>query len=220
MKKYFNVLLLSVACVLLVGSCNKDVTSASSSSLESTLSKDAAFSDVLKSAADLGMKLNITSLSNESNMAELQVIAAKINTKSASSADYKRVQEITGVTYNDFVASLQKFGTSLNTLNTKYPELGKMKQQELSALFTKAIQTNPALQSFVANPTGEVMKTAGCPLRDICNLAVVLTKLFAGDTICTAISVSTIPVIGGILCQLILTLGVGILTGICNALPC
>lgn len=223
MKKYAHLLSLILLgfSAFFIGSCSKSNPAAvTPPSLESRLANDQAFKNTLTAAADLGMNLNITSLNNDANIAELQQIAARINNKMASTQDYARIQEITGVSYNDFVAKLQTFGNSLNELSKKYPELSKMKQNDLSATFTKAIQLNPSLQSFVNNPTGKALRTAACPLRDICNLAVVLTKIFAGDTICTAISVSTIPVVGGLLCQLILTLGAGILTGICNALPC
>jgi hypothetical protein len=221
MKKITSKLLLLFICMgsLLIGACQKESVSAEQT-IESKLSKDPLFKTTLQAAADLGMNLNIESLSNENNIQELQSIAQRITVKMATADDYARVQEIAGVSYNDLVSKLQNFAVSLNDLNKKYPELGKMKQDKLSAAFTKAITQNPDLQSFVNNPTGKALKAAGCPLRDICNLAVVLVKIFAGDTICTAISVSTIPVIGGILCQLVLTLGVGILTGICNALPC
>ena len=222
MKKYFHSLLLMFVCgsSLLIESCNKEVAAVKQQSIESRLANDPLFKNTLTAAADLGMNLNIESLSKESNIVDLKSIAEKINNKTASTQDYARIKEITGVPYADFIAQLQKFAISLNDLNKKYPELSKMKEAEVSAAVTKAIQLNPALQSFVNNPTGKAMKAAACPLRDICNLAVVLVKLFGGDAICTAISVSTIPIIGGILCQLVLSVGVSILAGICNALPC
>lgn len=202
-------------------SCNKEVTKVKSNeTLDTKLSKDALFKNTLDAAAQLGMTLNVDALSDNKNIAELETLAAKINNKTASTADYARVQVIVGVSYDELIASLQKFGLTLNELNKKYPELAKMDQTEMASTFTKAIQSNSDLQNFVNNPTNQVLRVAACPLRDICNLAVVLTKLFAGDTICTAINVTTIPVVGGLLCQLVLNLGVGILTGICNALPC
>ncbi|MDB5226741.1 MAG: hypothetical protein JWN78_934 [Bacteroidota bacterium] len=222
MKKHLHSLLLMFVCTssLLIGSCNKEAAVVAQQSIETRLANDPVFKNTLTAAADLGMNLNIESLSKESNIADLKSIAERINNKTATAQDYARIKEITGVSYADFIAQLQKFALSLNDLNKKYPELSKMKQAELSSTVTKAIQLNPALQSFVNNPTGKALKVAACPLRDICNLAVVLVKLFGGDAICTAISVSTIPVIGGILCQLILSVGVSILVGICNALPC
>lgn len=202
-------------------SCNKEVAKVKSNeALDTKLSKDALFKNTLDAAAQLGMTLNVDALSDNKNIAELETLAAKINNKTASTADYARVQVIVGVSYDELIASLQKFGLTLNELNKKYPELAKMDQTEMASTFTKAIQSNSDLQNFVNNPTNQVLRVAACPLRDICNLAVVLTKLFAGDTICTAINVTTIPVVGGLLCQLVLNLGVGILTGICNALPC
>lgn len=202
-------------------SCNKEVANVTSNdALDTKLSNDILFKNTIDAAAQLGLTLNVDALSNNKNITELETLATKINNKTASTADYARVQVIVGVSYDELIASLQKFGLALNELNKKYPELAKMDQTEMASTFTKAIQSNTDLQNFVNNPTNQVLRVAGCPLRDICNLAVTLTKLFAGDAICTAINVTTIPVVGGLLCQLVLNLGVGILTGICNALPC
>jgi len=109
---------------------------------------------------------------------------------------------------------------SLNDLNKAFPELSEMKQAELQATLTKAIELNPELRNSLGKSIVVNGRTEACPLRDICNLAVTLTKLFAGDAICVAINVTTIPVIGGLLCTLVLNIGAGLLTTICNALPC
>ena len=97
-----------------------------------------------------------------------------------------------------------------------------MNQEEMSATFGKAIKANPEISNLVANPVlvDQTMRFAACPLQDICKLAVALVKIFAGDTVCAAIGVATIPIIGGLICQLILTLGVAVLNGICGVLPC
>ncbi|MBK9329518.1 MAG: hypothetical protein IPM95_09455 [Sphingobacteriales bacterium] len=222
MKKYFQrfMMLLIVASSLSFVSCQKQTAAIATEALDVKLSKDQAFKDVLTSAADLGTKLDIQSLNNDANIAELRSIAASINNKTATPQDYNRVKAITGVAYDEFILDLQKFGLALNTLAKKYPEMSKMNQNDLSATFTKAIKANPELQNFIGNPAGVTGRIAACPLKDLCNLAVILAKIFGGDALCAAISVSTIPVIGGVLCQIILTIGVSILTAICNALPC
>src|SRR3954466_12905847 len=111
MKKYFHSFLLMFVCTasLLIGSCNKETAVAPKQSIESRLANDPVFKSTLTAAADLGMNLNIESLSKDSNIADLQSIAARINNKTATSQDYSRIQEITGVSYNDFIAQLQKF---------------------------------------------------------------------------------------------------------------
>lgn len=221
MKKSIQKLfmMLMIASTYFFVSCQKQ-TALVNESLDVRLSKDVLFKNVLDAAADMGTSLNVESLSNDNNLSELRAIAARINSNTATPQDYERVEAISGVTYNEFIGTLQRFGLALNELNKKYPELSNMNQNDISATVTSAIQANPELQNFVNNPGGVVQRVVGCPLRDLCNLAVTLTRLFAGDAICTAISVTTIPIIGGLLCTLILNIGVGILTGICNALPC
>ncbi len=213
-------LMLIIVSAISFVSCQKE-TKVTKDTLESRLANDDVFKNVLTAAAEMGTQLNADALSNENNITTLQDIVGRINNQTATAADYANVKTITGVTYDEFIKTLQNFGLTLNELNKKYPELGKMNQADLSAIVTKSIQSNPDLQEFVSNPNGtELLRINGCPLRDLCNLAVTLTRLFAGETICAAINVTTIPVVGGILCQLVLNLGVGILTGICNALPC
>jgi hypothetical protein len=220
MRKIFQkFMMLLVASSLSFVSCQKE-TALLTETLDVRLSKDQVFKNVLDAAADMGTSLNVETLSNDDNMTELRSIAERINSNTATPQDYDRVEAISGVTYSEFIGTLQRFGLALNELNKKYPELSNMSQTDLSATVTSAIQANPELQNFVSNPDGITQRINGCPLRDLCNLAVTLTRLFAGDAICAAISVATIPIIGGLLCNLILNLGVGILTGICNALPC
>jgi len=217
MKK---MLLLAVAATLSFVSCQKQNAATTTDTLDVKLANDQVFKNVLSAASDLGVQLDVQSLSDENNITELRAIAARINAKTATTADYTRLEQITGVSYDHFIGLLQNFGVALNELNKKFPQLSSMKQADLTATFTKAIQSNTDLQNMLVNPAGVTERLSACPLRDLCNLAVSLTRMFAGDAICTAISVSTIPVIGGLLCTLILNLGVSVLTAICNALPC
>lgn len=203
-------------------SCNKDSISAVDQSLEARLSKDARFENTIVAATDLGLSLNIEALNQEANIQALKMIALRIENKTATPADYEQVKAITGLPYEAFIAKLKTFGESLYELNKAYPELADMKQEDLSSTFGKAIKANPEINNLVVNPVlvGETLRVGACPLQDICKLAVALVKIFAGDTICAAIGVATIPIIGGLICQLILTLGVAILNGICGVLPC
>lgn len=219
-----NLLVLAIAVFglssVLTVSCKKEAAVVAEQTLEDKLSADARFIATIEAAAEMGTSLNVESLSNTQNIEELKVIAAKINNKTANSAEYDRVKEIAGVSFEEMIGSLGKFNMALSELNKAYPELASMPSDELSAIVTKAIKDNSELTNFLSNPIngGEFMK-AGCPLQDICKLAVTLTNLFAGNAICAALGIS-IPVIGDIVCRLVLTLGVAILNGICGALPC
>ena len=222
MKKRILFLLFSVIAIVsvVIVACNKDNPLAVTPPLENRLAKDVLFKNTILAATDMGMSLDIESLSTESNIDQLKMIAVKIDNKTATAADYDKIKTITGVSYDDFIAKLQNFGKALYALDKAYPELGKMKPDEMSLTFTKAIKASPEINSLVANPLGASLRVANCPLRDLCKLAVTLAKIFGGDALCALIGTSTIPIIGGLLCQLILSIGVNILNGICMALPC
>lgn len=219
-KSIFSLLSVVLVASTLFVSCNKvaDVTSAPP--LEERLSKDKVLSDAIAAATDLYLKTSNGTLSEPNSIPALEAIAVKINNKTASTADYQAVEAIVGMSYNDFIQELQNFGIALSKVNEKYPELAKMNQADLQATFKKSIELNPTLQNSLGASALVDGRVTACPLRDICNLAVTLTRIFAGDAICAAINVTTIPVVGGLLCTLVLNLGVGLLTAICNALPC
>jgi hypothetical protein len=222
MKKRILFLLFSVMAVssVVMVACKKDNLVGVDQSLQNRLSKDVLFENTILAATDMGMNLDVEALSKDANIEILKSIAARINNKTAIAADYEQIKAITGVSYDEFIGKLQTFGMALYELNKAYPELGKMKQDDMSALFGKAIQSNPEINSLVVNPIGSTLRVGACPLQDICKLAVVLAKIFGGDALCLLIGTATIPIIGGLLCQLILSVGVAILNGICGVLPC
>ena len=222
MKKTFLSLIsaLLVASTLFV-SCKKTEDAITNNApIEQRLSKDVVLTNAIAAAKDLYLKTSGGTLNDPKSISTLQAIVAKVNNKTATAADYATAEAILGMPYDAFIKEMQNFGVALNEVNKKYPELAKMNNTELQATFAKAIELNPELKNSLGNTALVNGRSVACPLRDICNLAVTLTKLFAGDAICAAISVSTIPVVGGLLCTLILNIGVGLLTGICNALPC
>lgn len=219
MKSIFNKLTLIIVSVIMLSSCSKTEKLATET-LEERISKDVSLRMAVDNAVSLYTTVSRTYINNPQMSEELEILATKINNKTATSNDYKRVEEIVGVPYDVFIGKLKDFALSLHELNKKYPELSKMKQASLQATLTKAIDLNPTLKNSLGNSLLINGRTEACPLRDICNLAVVLTKIFAGDAICLAINVTTIPVVGGLLCSLVINVGAGLLTAICNALPC
>ncbi len=222
MKKTFLsvIAIVLVACLSFV-SCQKTTElTGSPASLEQKLAKDQVLTDAINAAKDLYLKTSGGTLNDANSLTELQAIIAKVNNKTATSADLTKAATILGMPYESFIKEIQEFGVALGKVNEKYPELSKMNSSDLQATFTKAIELNPELKNSLGADAIVNGKVMACPLRDICNLAVTLTKMFAGDAICAAINVTTIPVVGGLLCSLVLNLGAGLLTGICNALPC
>src|SRR6186997_158839 len=99
MKKRILILMLgifSITAVLLVA-CNKDSITPAGPSLEDRLAKDPVFKNTILAATDIGMSFDVQSLSSAQNIEELKAIVAKINDKTATAADYDRVETITGV---------------------------------------------------------------------------------------------------------------------------
>lgn len=219
MKKVFSKISIVLLSAMLFFSCSKtDVTS--SETLEEKISNNASLRKAIDKAVDLYTGVSRTYINNPNLNNELETLATKINNKTATAADYDKVEQIVGVPYDEFIVKVRDFALALNDLNKAYPELSKMKQADVQATLTKAIELNPELKNSLGNSLVINGRTEACPLRDICNLAVTLTKLFAGDAICLAINVTTVPVVGGLLCSLVLNIGAGLLTAICNALPC
>lgn len=220
MKKIVNKISILLVAVLLTLSCSKTEV-VQTDTLEERIAKDASLKKSIDAATELYSNLYRTYINNSDQYnAELQGIIERINNKTATDADYARVEAITGTSYDEFVGGIKKFATSLAELNNQYPELSKMKASDLQTTFENAIKLNPELQGSLGVSAVVNGRVEACPLRDICNLAVALTKLFAGDPICAAIGVTTIPVVGGLLCSIVLNIGSAILVGICNALPC
>lgn len=215
---FSSALLIAVTFFVACQKATPDV--AKTHSLSERIGHDVAFAKTIESATNLYTSTSGGSLNNSASIAELQIIIAKVNNKTATSGDYARAESILGLPYDEFIKKLQDFGISLNDLSKKFPELSKMNKTDMQNTFTEAIKLNPELQNSLGNSVAINGRITACPLRDICNLAVQLTNIFGGSAICAAINVTTIPVIGGLLCTLILNIGVSILTGICNALPC
>jgi hypothetical protein len=221
MNKTKSIFLLAFFAVgILFTSCKKDEVVNESSSVALRLAKDQVFLDVVNASVNLYNNTSKELLDNKEKQNELLAIATKIQDKTATEADYKSAEAILGVKYEDFILNLKNFGTSIYALNQKYPNISKMKNDEMSKLFADAIAANPELSSSLGQSALVNGRIVACPLRDICKLAVTLAALFGGEPLCVAINVSTIPVIGGLLCQLILNIGTNILNGICMALPC
>lgn len=218
MKTFFNKLFfIQFVGLFLFVSCSKQQTS---QPIEDQLANDVAFRKAIVSTIDFGVLALNADIHNETNIKNLQDIITKVANKTATSADYTKAEELLGTSYSNFKTALDNWAVSLNDLNKKYPQLQEMNNDELAETFTKAINKNAELKEKLATPVVINGRVEACPLRDICKLAVTLTNLFAGQTICAAIGVTTIPVVGGILCQIVLTLGTSILNGVCNALPC
>lgn len=145
MKSIFNKLTLIIVSVIMLSSCSKTEKLATET-LEERISKDVSLRMAVDNAVSLYTTVSRTYINNPQMSEELEILATKINNKTATSNDYKRVEEIVGVPYDVFIGKLKDFALSLHELNKKYPELSKMKQASLQATLTKAIDLNPTLK--------------------------------------------------------------------------
>lgn len=213
--------MLALLSIVFLSSCNKDVAEEvkQESSLSARLAKDKTFSDVVNSAVALYNSTSADLLANEVKINELKAIATKINDKTATAEDRARAEALLGVSFDEYTAKLRDYGVALSALDKKFPELKNLNNDAQASVFADAVKLNSELNSLM-QPQMVNGRVVACPLRDICKLAVSLAALFGGEALCTAIDVSTIPIIGGFLCRLIITLGTNILNGICMALPC
>lgn len=221
MKKLLLLPMLAMLSIVFFPSCNKDVAEEvkQETSLSARLANDKSFSDVVNSAVALYKSTSTDLLDNEVKINELKAIAVKINNKTATAEDKVRAEALLGVSFDEYVIKLKDYGVALASLDKKFPELKNMSNDTQSSLFADAMKQNTELNALM-QPQMVNGRVVACPLRDICKLAVSLAAMFGGEALCTAIDVSTIPIIGGLLCRLIITLGTNILNGICMALPC
>ncbi len=221
MKKIFLLPMLAMLSIVFLPSCNKDVAEEvkQETSLSARLAGDKVYAEVVSSAVSLYNSTSADLLDNEAKINELKGIASKVNDKTATADDKARAEALLGVSFEEYTANLRDYGIALSALDKKYPELKNLNNDAQAAVFADAMKQNTELSALM-QPQMVNGRVVACPLQDICKLAVSLTALFGGEALCTAIDVSTIPIIGGLLCRLIITLGTNILNGICMALPC
>jgi len=215
-KLFFSTFLVLTTAMFFVG-CKKETQPIVEKTLESRLAEDEAFRALLVNATELATSVSGTEDLSAEDVALIQSILAKGD--KASAQEIAAAQELLGISAADFSKGLNNFFSSLATLNEKYPELAKMDQNQLQVTINKAFELNPTLKadiSAVAVANGK----AACVGPNICKLAILLAKTFGGTALCGVIGVSTIPVVGGVLCTVIVTLAGNVLTALCDLIPC
>jgi len=102
MRNLFNRIAIILAVVLFTGTCSK--VGNLQPTLEERISTDASLQKAIDNATDLYTSLSKAYVENDDESNELELLVAKINNKTATSADYDRVQQIVGLSYDDFNA--------------------------------------------------------------------------------------------------------------------
>ncbi|MEZ5053753.1 MAG: hypothetical protein R2807_03120 [Chitinophagales bacterium] len=119
MKKTFLsvIAIVLVACLSFV-SCQKTTElTGSPASLEQKLAKDQVLTDAINAAKDLYLKTSGGTLNDANSLTELQAIIAKVNNKTATSADLTKAATILGMPYESFIKEIQEFGVALGKVN-------------------------------------------------------------------------------------------------------
>lgn len=190
MKKVFYSVFMLFFAVAVTTSCQKEIQPIVKQSLESKLSGDEDFAKMMTSAGELLVNLDLNGVTEESFASSLKANQGGITT------------------------NLEAFGQALVDLEDRY-ELSKLSASELQATIKSAYEMNPMLQQSL----DAIGAKAGSDGAKICRGVVSLAGLLGGGTLCTVIGVSTIPVVGGVLCTVVTTLATGILNALCDLIP-
>ncbi len=201
-------LVLSISTTLLFTSCSKqDVVLEA----QTEISHDEQFLDAVKSSLDIVIVAQDNNwLGNAEQISEL--LSKTGNDASAQT----ELESLLGMSQEAYLEQMKSFAFSINNLFESRPEMKDMTSAERQAFFADAIAQNEELAAYVSELQAGLR---GCLLQDICNLVVTLAELIGGPFLCDYLA-NAVPVVGPILCTIILDIASDLLTGICNVLPC
>lgn len=212
MKKLKSIsLLLMLIGIISFSSCSK-IEEQPIKVTSEILTNDVVFEDAIKSSLEVVVLAQQNNWqSNSSEIARLLELANNGDINAESS-----LEELIGMSRASYLTLMEDFATSINDLNVKYPSLQDMSQAERTALYSSAIENNESIQNYVAELKDSFR---GCFIQDLCNGIVNIAALIGGPALCDVIA-NAVPVVGPLLCNLVLDIAKDLLFGICNALPC
>lgn len=211
MKKLFYSVFLFVASATVMTSCQKEVAPIVEQSLSAKLSKDANFQKMMETTVSMSKTFTGNAISQEDGALVLDII--KKGNK-ASKSEIAFVKSTLGSTPEAFGNQLSTFLGSIAELEKSY-KLSELNQAELNTAISGALELNPALKQQLTSANGKAaVNGAG-----ICRLVVLLASTFGGTALCGVIGVTTIPVIGGVLCTVLVGLATNILNAACDLIP-
>ena len=214
MKKLFYSLFLFVASATVMTSCQKEVAPIVEQSLSAKLSKDDNFKKMMSSTVSMSTSLTGNAISQEDGQLILDIIKKG---KNASISEKAFVQSTIGASPEIFGAELTSFLGSLAELEKSY-KLSELNQAELNTAISGALDLNPTLKKQLTSSVN-INGKAAVNGAGICRLVVLLASTFGGTALCGVIGVATIPVIGGVLCTVLVGLATNILNAACDLLP-
>ncbi|MEZ5004477.1 MAG: hypothetical protein R2730_15700 [Chitinophagales bacterium] len=212
MKKLSTYLLLLMMAVasLSMTSCSKEELA--QKSMPEVLSEDIVFENAVKASLELTLLAKENNW--QANAEQIKNLLDKIAAGDAASET--ELTNLLGMTKEAYYSQLESFGEAIVNLNNKYPELNQMSATEKQSVYATAIAGNEALQQYVTEMQEQFR---GCLVQDICTGIVTLAALIGGPFLCDAIA-GAVPIIGPLLCNLVLDIAQDLLNGICMALPC
>lgn len=214
MKKLFYSVFLFVASASFLTSCQKEVAPIVEQSLSAKLSQDDNFKKMMESTVAMANTFSGDAISTEDGVLILNII--KKGNK-ASASEVKFVKDKLGASPEVFGAELTTFLTSVENLEKSY-KLSELNQSELNTAISGAMDLNPTLKQQLTT-SANVNGKAAVNGAGICRLVVLLASTFGGTALCGVIGVATIPVVGGVLCTVIVGLATNILNAACDLIP-
>ncbi len=210
MKRLFMFcLLLSMTGTTLFNSCT---TEEPQRLIQDELLADSEFTDAVKSSLD------VVILAQENNWIENaeQIKDLVVRANDGDQLAEAEMTSLLGMTRQEYLSHIESFAMAINDMYTKYPQIGEMSNEERQALFTDVIGQNEELQVYILQLQEELR---GCFIQDLCNGIVSLAALIGGPFLCEYLA-GVIPVVGPMICGIIIDVAQDLLTGLCNALPC
>lgn len=205
------VLFLMLAGVLSFTSCSK-VEELPQKVTSEILTNDVVFENAIKSSLDVVV---VAQQNNwQANSDEIARLLTLANNGDAT-AD-AQLTSLLGMNRTAYISFMEDFAVSINNLNEKYPSLVDMSSAEKTALYSAAITGNENIQIYVAQLQESFR---GCFVQDLCTGIVNIAALIGGPVLCDVIA-NAVPIVGSLLCNLVLDIAKDLLYGVCNALPC
>jgi len=217
MKKLLFSLLLSVSVssMMVFNSCQKEVTKVSTESLSVRMSGDEEVVEAYRATLNVFM----AGVQNNwiANKPAIDALVTKVRLQTATPEELATLEEYVGMPYAMFESKMNDFATRMAHVAQKYPELENMSELERQAIFTKVAEKNPELLASAL--TLKASMRGQCPWQDLCNGIIDLAKLIGGPFLCDLIA-GSVPIIGPLLCNIVLSIAADLLKSLCLLLPC
>lgn len=213
MKRYFIMsMLMAVLGASVFTSCSS--IEEAQPTVAERISADAGFTLALNSTVDVV----VAATENQwlANSGAIQELVRKAEGRDLTAAETAQLESLIGMDLAAYTRLMTDFGNAWNGLLEKYPALADMSAAERQAIFAEAVGNNEVLLAHLAE-VQEMMRA--CLWQDLCGLVVNIAELVGGPLLCDLIA-NAVPIIGPLLCNIVLDIAKDLLMGICALLPC